>query len=75
MEEKVNFIRKKDPTFLFHFSFFIPKTYVTSLIFVSYTNQMSNDRKNPRLLQLLHYLAADKIFRETYGRFKLTINE
>ena len=45
MEEKVNFIRKKDPTFLFHFSFFIPKTYVTSLIFVSYRNQMSNDRK------------------------------
>ena len=35
MGEKVNFIRKKDLTFLFHFSFFIPKTYVTSLIFVS----------------------------------------
>ena len=59
MGEKVNFIRKKDPTFLFHFSFFIPNTYVTSLIFVSYTNQMSNDRKNPCLLQLLRYLAAD----------------
>ena len=59
MGEKVNFIRKKDLTFLFHFCFFIAKTYVTSLIFVSYTNQMSNDRKNSRLLQLLHYLAAD----------------
>ena len=60
MGEKVNFIQKKDLTFLFHFSFFIPKTYVTSLIFVSYTNQMSNDRKkNPRLFQLLLYLAAN----------------
>ena len=53
MGEKVNFIRKKDLTFLFHFSFFIPKTYVTSLSFVSYTNQMSNDRKKPSFVAAL----------------------
>ena len=27
---------------------------------------MSNDRKSSPLLQFLHYLAADQIFRETY---------